>query len=188
MSRWFSHTGRATVLGVWNVHANLGNVFGKIVATAVLARYGWQYAFVTMGGICCFVACIQYLFLVPRPQQVLNAEEIRTLALTEHDSHQLPDQQQQHDESPPDSARISNQVRPANSSAEAAPLVHDVAVEYPPVSFHRALLIPGVIPFSLALFFTKLLAYAWINWSVVSRTLELSITTTLTQLAQIASR
>ncbi|BBG98224.1 phosphate starvation-induced gene 3 [Prunus dulcis] len=107
---------------------------GSLVASALL-KYGWGWSFVVPGLIIATVGVVVFLFLPVSPDSV-GAEE------DELDS-----------------------PKKCGAAGVTEPLLEpEVKVKESAVGFLEAWKIPGVAPFALCLFFSKLVAYTFLYW------------------------
>ncbi|XP_061997306.1 putative glycerol-3-phosphate transporter 1 [Rosa rugosa] len=134
VGNWFGKKKRGLIMGIWNAHTSVGNITGSLVASALL-QYGWGWSFVVPGLMIATIGVVVFLFLPVSPESVGVSEE------DELDS-------------------------PKKSGAEETePLLASRAeVKDQPVGFIEAWKIPGVAPFALCLFFSKLVAYTFLYW------------------------
>jgi OPA family glycerol-3-phosphate transporter-like MFS transporter 1/2 len=157
-------------MGVWNAHTSIGNMLGSLIGAAMIHYTmdggGWPWAFTVPAVTALVMAVATSAFLVPHPSDVGLAVE-------------------EEPEGPPDvtlpadggraganndinnlSARSPSAPASASASAMAGFEVSaaDVDADGTHVTFFTALFIPGVVEFSLALFFCKLVAYTFLFW------------------------
>lgn len=134
VGNWFGKKKRGLIMGIWNAHTSVGNITGSLVASALL-KYGWGWSFVVPGLIIATVGVLVFLFLPVSPDSV-GAEE------DELDS-----------------------PKKCGAAGVTEPLLEpEVKVKESAVGFLEAWKIPGVAPFALCLFFSKLVAYTFLYW------------------------
>ncbi|XP_042505859.1 putative glycerol-3-phosphate transporter 1 [Macadamia integrifolia] len=136
VGNWFGKKKRGLIMGIWNAHTSVGNIAGSLIASALL-KYGWGWSFVVPGLLISFVGLVVFLLLPVTPASV-GAEK-------EDDEEQSP-------------KKIAEGVTEPLLGSES-----DV-VKDKPVGFIEAWKIPGVAPFALCLFFSKLVAYTFLYW------------------------
>ncbi|XP_074598840.1 major facilitator superfamily transporter 16 isoform X2 [Brevipalpus obovatus] len=147
VGHWFGpRSSRGLIFGIWNSHTNFGNIFGALIAGAFV-EYNWGLSFIVPGLIVASVGFIHFLFLLPYP------EEVGLLSL---------------DTDIPEPSRSSRSEADVEAD-EGVPLIDDdspvtYSYERGAVSFGSALKIPGVLEFSLSLFFCKLVSYTFLYW------------------------
>jgi len=177
MTRWFDRRYMGTVMGVWNAHSSVGNLLGKYAGAGLQDVFGWQWNFLGVGLMIVASGVIMLVFLQPRPDAVFTEAEIAQVMADKEEEHQaalarkagraVAGEYQDVDSlslaSPP-----PLEIDPLASSTHALPphpsLPNPTVVEHKPFPFLKALMIPGVLEFSFALFFSKLTTYALIFW------------------------
>ncbi|OIW08790.1 hypothetical protein TanjilG_16371 [Lupinus angustifolius] len=137
VGNWFGKGKRGLIMGVWNAHTSVGNIAGSLVASAML-NYGWGWSFVLPGVVIALFGFVVFLTLPVTPESV-GADR-------EEDEYSFPKKNGVGGIEEP-------LLRPYN------PPVEDKAV-----GFIEAWKIPGVAPFALCLFFSKLVAYTFLYW------------------------
>lgn len=169
LARWFGHKKRGTIMGVWNAHSSIGNIGGKLIANACLA-IGWSAAFIIPGIVCIGMGVVMFLFLKPEPEHVLTEEELRALH-ADAGEHIVDPEKVTVNSSHGSNSSESDPLQPKLREREVKEPVEVVADEEEEaeakekhLSFWQILLVPGVIPNSLCLFFNKLVVYAFIGW------------------------
>ncbi|KAI9160382.1 hypothetical protein LWI28_007630 [Acer negundo] len=136
VGNWFGKKKRGLIMGIWNAHTSVGNITGSLVASAMLS-YGWGWSFVVPGLMIIVAGLIVFLFLPVDPESVgANPDE-------EDECHSP----RKHGEEVTEPL-----LRPVTQSKDKA------------VGFIEAWKIPGVAPFALCLFFSKLVAYTFLYW------------------------
>ncbi|XP_017229800.1 putative glycerol-3-phosphate transporter 4 [Daucus carota subsp. sativus] len=147
IGNWFGKTRRGLIMGVWNAHTSVGNISGSLLAAGVL-EYGWGWSFIAPGVFIFVGGIIVYLFLPAYPEDVgfpfLNGS-------VENDIRISSDEE----------ALIQNA---ATGTKEANSIPRSGSVGRSSVHLIEACAIPGVIPFALCLFFSKLVAYTFLYW------------------------
>ncbi|RWR89814.1 putative glycerol-3-phosphate transporter 1 [Cinnamomum micranthum f. kanehirae] len=134
VGNWFGKRKRGLIMGIWNAHTSVGNITGSLVASALL-KYGWGWSFVVPGVMIAVIGVIVFLVLPTGPEIVgVDGEEGGLL----------------------DSPKKGEVTEPL---LNRTPEVKDR-----PIGFIEAWKIPGVAPFALCLFFSKLVAYTFLYW------------------------
>jgi len=147
MANWFGKGRRGLIMGLWNSHTSLGNILGSLVAGAFV-NYNWGLSFTVPGMIIAGVGFLLFLFMVPKPVDVgmadgaTNSNSIEDLA----ENSPLMDKTTDSDSEDPPFGRVQ------------------VLGEERAIGFLGALKIPGVVEFSLCLFFSKLVSYTFLYW------------------------
>jgi len=142
VSNWFEPTKRGLIYGLWNSHTSLGNILGAVIA-GVFVEKDWGLSFIVPGLIMIAVGLMLFLFLVPSPSDVDLAPSINSKETAE-----------------------SNRCNACQSNQDLATnREHSKTLKTSKaVSFMTALRIPGVIEYSLCLFFSKLVSYTFLYW------------------------
>ena len=144
MGNWFGKGKRGLIMGVWNAHTSVGNMLGSILASMALRSSNWGMSFIVPGVMIMLCGLLVWNFLVVSPEDVglppANAPSVSSNV---------------EDESDEESVALRRLINSDGSSR---------ADREKPVGFAAALKIPGVITFSLCLFFTKLVAYTFLYW------------------------
>ncbi|KAJ0099568.1 hypothetical protein Patl1_19878 [Pistacia atlantica] len=136
VGKWFGKSKRGLIMGIWNAHTSVGNITGSLVASALLS-YGWGWSFVVPGLMIAFLGLVVFFFLPVSPESVGADRE-------EEDELHSP-------------KKIGEEV--------TEPLLRpETPVKEKAVGFIEAWKIPGVAPFALCLFFSKLVAYTFLYW------------------------
>uniref|UniRef100_A0A0R3W1Z3 Sugar phosphate exchanger 3 n=1 Tax=Taenia asiatica TaxID=60517 RepID=A0A0R3W1Z3_TAEAS len=153
MGNWFGKGSRGLILGVWNSHVSLGNILGGLLA-GIFVEFAWGWSFFVPGLVLVFVGFLVCLFLVPYPEDL---------------GFQAPDETIKREEE-----STENATPPLLSSEENEAGDHEALLQsasspisrenVKAISFCGALTVPGVIEYSLALFFVKATAYVFLFW------------------------
>ncbi|ONK55711.1 uncharacterized protein A4U43_C10F220 [Asparagus officinalis] len=134
VGNWFGKSKRGLIMGIWNAHTSVGNIAGSLIAAGLL-RYGWGWSFAVPGLLIAFFGLMVFLFLPVSPETIGIQEE--------------------EDEAP----------KSFEKDGPMAPLLEaEGGKEDKAVGFIEAWRIPGVAPFALCLFFSKLVAYTFLFW------------------------
>ena len=175
MTRWFDRQHMGTVMGVWNAHSSVGNILGKYVGAALQDAFCWQWAFLGVGAMVAATGLVMLLALKPGPTDVFSSQELRLIAAGKAGEEAEAGDYQELDSAARGPAVLlsapTEAVDDIGSSSQplpaAAPLVQALPpdpTQHQPFPFLKALMIPGVLEFSFALFFSKLVTYALIFW------------------------
>lgn len=138
LGNWFPVGRRGLIYGLWNSHTNLGNILGAVIA-GYFVETNWSLSFIVPGSIMIGVGLLLVLFLVPKP------EDVRL-------------------ESTNDASKSDDDSSVHSASTTNVSNYHRDEPERKAVPFLTALRIPGVIEFSLCLFFSKLVSYTFLFW------------------------
>lgn len=146
IGNWFGKRRRGLIMGIWNAHTSVGNISGSLLAASVL-DYGWGWSFILPGAFIVVAGVLVFLFLAAYPEDVGFLDPS--------------------DSSPNARGSIHNDNmmwEEGTSNDEEAPTLRVSSVNRRGVGFVGACFIPGVIPFALCLFFSKLVAYTFLFW------------------------
>ncbi|XP_017959642.1 glucose-6-phosphate exchanger SLC37A2 isoform X2 [Drosophila navojoa] len=160
VGRWFGKEKRGLIFGIWNSHTSIGNILGTLIA-AHYVETDWALSFVVPGIIIGAVGFVLFLFLVDQPEIVgchpQHSTQERRIISNESDADSDNDEEQ---------ARRSqaDQVSFRSPPTERTPIFARPSSRDRPISLMGALHIPGVVEFSLCLFFTKLVSYTFMYW------------------------
>ena len=134
MANWFGKGKKGLIMGLWNSHTSFGNILGSLVA-GYFVNHHWGFSFMAPGIILAGMGIFVFYFLVPSPEEVEVQDPYKNL-----------------DEKYILIAKESSEKGSEDSEREQA------------IGFYEALRIPGVIEFSLCLFFCKLVSYTFLYW------------------------
>ncbi|XP_039294978.1 glucose-6-phosphate exchanger SLC37A2 isoform X2 [Nilaparvata lugens] len=137
MGKWFERERRGLIMGIWNSHTSIGNILGTVIASHYLDA-DWALSFITPGWQMIALAGLVFLFLAPSPKDVGCPE---------------PDRHLQTATAHKENVQRNNEDHPILSNPKERA-----------VGFCGALCIPGVIEYSLCLFFAKLVSYTFLFW------------------------
>ncbi|XP_065904156.1 glucose-6-phosphate exchanger SLC37A2-like isoform X2 [Dysidea avara] len=152
MANWFGKGKRGFIMGIWNCHTSVGNILGTVIP-AIWAHNDWGWSFLVSSFIMVAVTIAIFLLLVidpshialPPPRHHLESRESSPISpLPSSPAPVNGDYKSDHQ-------KLDRKTRVKHGEEKA-------------ISFWRALLIPGVIEFSIALFFAKLVSYAFLFW------------------------
>merc|ERR1711936_244998 len=147
MANWFGKGRRGLIMGLWNSHTSLGNILGSLIAGAFAAN-NWGLSFAVPGLIIASIGFLIFFFLAPKPGDVDLQEP--------GSEHTDTEANEETDPLIEDKEGEGNENNPV--------LTVDVPREETAIGFFGALRIPGVVEFSLCLFFSKLVAYTFLYW------------------------
>ncbi|ODM99600.1 Sugar phosphate exchanger 2 [Orchesella cincta] len=185
VGNWFGKGKRGLIFGIWNSHTSLGNILGSVIATAYVDD-NWGLSFIVPGAIIGGMGFIVFLFLVPKPQHVHcpipdhgSSNDGSNNDLKNSGSSSSSGQRNNRakrnkygqansymdDESSDDTSRLLGSDDIYDPREDTPIIAHyDPEVKIKAVGFTEALKIPGVVEFSLCLFFAKLVSYTFLYW------------------------
>ncbi|XP_037093600.1 glucose-6-phosphate exchanger SLC37A2-like isoform X2 [Pollicipes pollicipes] len=171
MGNWNGKSKRGLIFGIWNSHTSVGNILGSLMASAFV-DYNWGLSFIVPSAFIAGCGVLNFLFLTPYPTEAgcdpppapepsLLEESVTSAPGSPRAAHvavhagptpaDSSDDQSELDPSPKAELTVNGDV--------VAPRQEDKAI-----SFFQAILIPGVLPFSICLFFAKLVSYTFLYW------------------------
>jgi len=142
-------------MGIWNAHTSVGNICGSLIAAGVL-EYGWGWSFIAPGFVMSLGGVLVYLFLAAYPEDVgfpdINSNSGKFIKRNRHVEEEEEDEEEEAD--------VEGAGEGSGSgSGSGSGYEHKRSV-----GLLQACMIPGVIPFALCLFFSKLVAYTFLYW------------------------
>lgn len=140
IGNWFGKRKRGLIMGIWNAHTSVGNISGSLLAAAVL-DYGWGWSFIVPGALIASAGVLVYLFLPAYPED-MGFSGVTDSSQEEEDPTQ---------KGPVVNVEKSSGMKEGSGSRTG-------------IGLFEACFIPGVIPFALCLFFSKLVAYTFLYW------------------------
>ncbi|KFM64549.1 Sugar phosphate exchanger 2, partial [Stegodyphus mimosarum] len=166
VGNWFGKGRRGLIFGIWNAHLYVGNILGAYIAGYFVVQ-NWGLSFIIPGAIVGAVGFILFLFLVPHPEDVNCSPTVHHSPDKNKNSSDLvcPDR---------NGTQLKSEiitVSEDNGFNEKSPLTTKIPQEVErqhgkkeAITFLNAVKIPGVIEFSLCLFFSKLVSYTFLFW------------------------
>lgn len=157
VGNWFGKARRGLIFGVWNAHLYVGNILGAYIA-GIFVAHNWGLSFIVPGAILGFVGFILFLFLVPHPEDV-------DCSPTDHHGPVEPDifnpRTNGNGLKPPERSSLNEKSPLASNSNQ---YICGSSESKRAITFWEAVKIPGVVEFSLCLFFSKLVSYTFLFW------------------------
>ncbi|CAN8231635.1 unnamed protein product [Cochlearia groenlandica] len=151
VGNWYGTRKRGLIMGIWNAHTSVGNIVGSLIAASVL-EYGWGWSFIAPGFVMSLGGVIVYLFLAAYPEDVgfpdINCNSgkfIKSRRSVEVDEEE--------------GVEANVDVGEGEGEVEGSGMDNKKSV-----GLLQACMIPGVIPFAMCLFFSKLVAYTFLYW------------------------
>nr|XP_019921396.2 glucose-6-phosphate exchanger SLC37A2 isoform X3 [Crassostrea gigas] len=164
VGNWYGKGKRGLIMGIWNSHTSVGNILGSLIA-GIFVNTAWGWSFIVPGIIIGTLGILVFFFMVPSPEEV-KCELPDQLPATKYTDRATESSDLEDDpliESLKSVDRI-NEYGATNSQSSQTSLISLDKSKEKPISLWRALLIPGVIEFSLCLFFAKLVSYTFLFW------------------------
>ncbi|XP_044017680.1 glucose-6-phosphate exchanger SLC37A2 isoform X2 [Aphidius gifuensis] len=160
VGNWFGKGKRGLIFGIWNSHTSLGNILGSLIAGGYVET-DWSNSFIVPGILIGIAGFIIFLFLSPNPKIVgcsIPGKKIVRKIYVEGSSEDDNETQQ-----------IDNEIEESSARSETSPMLsvnrrcQDSSDEQA-IGFIGAIKIPGVMEYSLSLFFAKLVSYTFLYW------------------------
>ncbi len=145
MGNWFSKSTRGSVFGFWSANASVGNIIGSLMVASVL-DYGYEYGFLVTSFLLFCGGFVMFFCLITKPEDI-GLEGPRD----DEDEELEPEQNR----------LLRNQSPSCNNEDQQQPYVESKTGA---VGFFKALLLPGVIPYSLSYACLKLVNYSFFFW------------------------
>lgn len=158
VGNWSGRSKRGLIMGIWNSHTSIGNIAGSLIA-ARFVQEDWSFSFIVPGLMIIFMGFVVLLTCVPHPSELGYQGTLDEQLLVDDDSVDN-DQEASHDES----GSEHNEEQSLESLDPESTSIAVAHSETDAISFFRALTIPGVIEFSMCLFFAKLISYTFLYW------------------------
>ncbi|KAK3746572.1 hypothetical protein RRG08_019493 [Elysia crispata] len=187
MGNWFGKSSRGLLLGIWGSCASVGNIMGALLVSSVLS-YGYQYAFLITSSVLLCGSFFVFFGLIPAPEDVglkgpddeityhsqEQGSEQREPLLGEEEDIRLPRGNNNLSQDEDDEVmqgifyrgdnRLKNPSASDVSSASQEVMYDLMDVRPTSLSFWKACLLPGVIPYALSYAFLKLVNYSFFFW------------------------
>ncbi|XP_031841766.1 major facilitator superfamily transporter 16 isoform X2 [Nomia melanderi] len=169
VGNWFGKGKRGLIFGIWNSHTSLGNILGSLIA-AEFVESDWGLSFMVPGATMGLAGFIIFLFLVPNPIDIGCVPPVSP-GYRKFDATHSSDESSDID----DCGNCSNDIEDdvledvVGVRSETSPILsrHRRVHNHhrgDAIGFLGALSIPGVIEYSLSLFFAKLVSYTFLYW------------------------
>ncbi|XP_044261678.1 glucose-6-phosphate exchanger SLC37A2 isoform X2 [Tribolium madens] len=172
MSNWFGKKKRGLIFGLWNSHTSIGNILGSLIA-AEYVETDWSLSFIMPGLIVGVVGFVLFLFLVVNPSDVgCTVAEPEERTQNGRQYRKLQDRVADVDNASriscetDDTDIILGEEEVQRRLTERTRLLpgNDASSRDTAIGFLGACRIPGVIEYSLSLFFSKLVSYTFLYW------------------------
>lgn len=169
VGRWFGKSKRGLIFGIWNSHTSIGNILGTVIA-GYYVETDWGMSFITPGIIIAIAGFLLFLFLVDSPDlvgcQIQESSSERRLSNSSDIENNDPAAIESGENNLLPNNGINSEI--SYRPNERTPMLRTPSISHlenrKPIGLVDALLIPGVIEFSLCLFFSKLVSYTFLYW------------------------
>ncbi|CAH2014105.1 unnamed protein product [Acanthoscelides obtectus] len=171
MGNWFGKNKRGLIFGIWNSHTSIGNILGSLIA-AYYVEQDWALSFMMPGLYIGVVGFLIFLFLVTNPSDVgltpKTASPEREIPRSRTRPRNSDNDEVESTGSDADDSAIfigeQEVQRRVSERTHLLPRESSPREAEQAIGFTKALKIPGVVEFSLALFFSKLVSYTFLFW------------------------
>ncbi|GFS00852.1 sugar phosphate exchanger 3, partial [Elysia marginata] len=192
MGNWFGKSSRGLLLGIWGSCASVGNIMGALLVSSVLS-YGYQYAFLITSSVLLCGSLFVFCGLIPAPEDVglkgpdeetdehsypgvrVGGNDQREPLLREEEDVMRPTGNNNFSNDEDDGviqgvlsragSRMKNPSATTDASSDSLEVTYDLQNTRPTsLSFWKACLLPGVIPYALSYAFLKLVNYSFFFW------------------------
>ncbi|KAL1220806.1 putative glycerol-3-phosphate transporter 4 [Cardamine amara subsp. amara] len=155
VGNWYGKRKRGLIMGIWNAHTSVGNICGSLIAAGVL-EYGWGWSFIAPGFVMSLGGVLVYLFLAAYPEDVgfpdINSNSGKFIK-------RKRDIEEEEEEEESLEGGVDGEGEGSSSGSGSGYYENKRSV-----GLLQACMIPGVIPFAMCLFFSKLVAYTFLYW------------------------
>lgn len=170
MGNWFGKSSRGIVFGIWSANASVGNIIGAVQVAAIL-NYGYEFAMLVPASVLFAFGILIYFCLIPSPEEI-------GLPLPQDDQHPQGSSSagcsygsccflpvvtlttKDLDDNAVEQEVFANKGL-SQSSASYRSVIQP---QKKAVNFCQAVLLPGVIPYSLSYACLKLVNYSFFFW------------------------
>ncbi|KAJ7358963.1 hypothetical protein OS493_019867 [Desmophyllum pertusum] len=160
MGNWFGKSSRGIVFGIWSANASVGNIIGALQVAAIL-DYGYEFAMLVPAVVLFAFGILIYFCLIPSPEEIglpLPKDDQASQASSNVFNEQIVEQEEFPN-------KVPSPVDGGFSQSSASSSYHSVNQQQrKAVSFCQAVLLPGVIPYSLSYACLKLVNYSFFFW------------------------
>ncbi|XP_054738728.1 glucose-6-phosphate exchanger SLC37A2 isoform X1 [Anastrepha obliqua] len=172
MARWFGRSKRGLIFGIWNSHTSVGNILGTLIA-AHFVESNWMLSFAVPGAIMSGLGFVMFLFIVDDPEIVGLASTRPHLPVHHSSGHEDEERGSgvaNYDANIGIHGYEDDYTEINHRASERTPMLTrsrsqtNTRSERNAVGLLQALAIPGVVEFSLCLFFAKLVSYTFLYW------------------------
>ncbi|XP_036331045.1 glucose-6-phosphate exchanger SLC37A2 isoform X2 [Rhagoletis pomonella] len=160
MARWFGRSKRGLIFGIWNSHTSVGNILGTLIA-AHFVESNWMLSFAVPGTIMAGLGFVMFLFIVDDPEIVGLPSTRPHLPVNHSSAHEDEERGPVLASYEAEINHRASERTPILARSRSQPNAHS---ERNAVGILQALSIPGVVEFSLCLFFAKLVSYTFLYW------------------------
>ncbi|XP_065344751.1 glucose-6-phosphate exchanger SLC37A2 isoform X2 [Cloeon dipterum] len=161
IGNWFGEGKRGLIFGIWNSHTSVGNILGSVVAGAFVDT-DWALSFFVPALIVAGSGFLMFLFLPAEPAEVgcPPPERPGSRTIQQQPYRRIVNPTNVSSEEISSDSDVDHHPDADSNAAEDEALLSGPKA----ITFYQALCIPGVVEFSLSLFFAKLVSYTFLYW------------------------
>lgn len=174
MGNWFSKESRGLIFGIWCTCQNMGNIGGNLLANLLKSGFDmdWMWNFRTIGIIVGVFGVINFILLIDHPAKVnivveLPEEEAEDEAKVVDHINGTPNMHHRKSDEALGYVPLAdgpNDSKHRDETEIVEEEIHARAGEGQAISFWKAWLIPGVLPFAISIAFVKCSTYGMLFW------------------------
>lgn len=157
MGNWFSKSTRGFVFGFWSANASVGNIIGSVMVASVL-NYGYEYGILVTSFLLFCGGLLMFFCLVPRPEDIglpKPTDDDDSSGEPEH-ANRCTDEEEEDEKLLKGYPQVPERLGDTPEAQFVSPSK--------PLGFVKALLLPGVIPYSLSYACLKMVNYSFFFW------------------------
>ncbi|XP_022320041.2 glucose-6-phosphate exchanger SLC37A2-like isoform X2 [Crassostrea virginica] len=163
MGNWYGKGKRGFIMGIWNSHTSVGNILGSLIA-GIFVNTAWGWSFIVPGIIIGSLGILVFLFMVPNPAEI-GCDLPDQSSAAKYAANEVSEKSDLEDDPLIESLKSVNRSNVHEYGAANTSQTSLISMtKEKPISLLKALRIPGVIEFSLCLFFAKLVSYTFLFW------------------------
>lgn len=159
MGNWFGKSRRGIMFGLWSANASLGNILGALLVAALL-DYGYEYAMLVPAAVLFAFGVVVFFCLIPSPDQIglpMPEEGTQPFPVTNYGALSSTDPSVFDQE-----ASLAAQEARSTSSSVSSNSVRPQPKKA--ITFCQAVILPGVIPYSLSYACLKVVHKSFFFW------------------------
>ena len=155
MGNWFSKSTGGLVFGFWSANASVGNIIGSVMVSSVL-NYGYDYGILVTSFLLFCGGIMIFFCVIPNPEDVGLSKPVEddNRPIAPNEGRGLPEERE----------TLMGSDNLANGENHHSSLDPKFMESHNALGFFKALLLPGVIPYSLSYACLKLVNYSFFFW------------------------
>ncbi|KAL7301015.1 hypothetical protein TKK_0006287 [Trichogramma kaykai] len=173
MSNWMNKDRQGLIFGVWNTHTSVGNILGGVIPGNYVET-DWSKCFTVPAYTMIFVTVVDYMFLIPNPADLEEADLIEKIWIFRNSNEFSSELVLNNDvEVVQDCGSNEARIYDSQTIGNDAIISINDTLENPrnsnhdeAIGFCKAIRLPGVFEYSLALLFAKAVSYVFLFWLI----------------------